>query len=78
MRARQEEITKEVSQITCPTLVLRGAKSDVLTDESAAGFAKALPDGRWMRVEDAAHTVQGDNPRGLVEALRPFLREIKL
>jgi esterase len=78
MRARQEEITKEVSQITCPTLVLRGAKSDVLTDESAADFAKALPDGRWMRVEDAAHTVQGDNPRGLVKALRPFLREIKL
>jgi len=47
----------------------------VLTDESAASFASALPDGRWMRVEDAAHTVQGDNPRGLVEALRPFLRE---
>jgi pimeloyl-ACP methyl ester carboxylesterase len=50
----------------------------VLTDESAASFASALPDGRWARVEDAAHTVQGDNPRGLVEALRPFLREIKL
>jgi esterase len=83
MRARQEEITKEASQIavsriTCPTLVLRGAKSDVLTDESAAGFARALPDGRWLRVEDAGHTVQGDNPHGLVEALRPFLREIKL
>ena len=78
LRARQAEIMKEVSHITCPTLVLRGAKSDVLTDESAASFARALPDGRWMRVEDAAHTVQGDNPRGLVEALRPFLREIKL
>ena len=83
MLARQEEITKEASQIavsriTCPTLVLRGAKSDVLTDESGAGFARALPDGRWLRVEDAGHTVQGDNPHGLVEALRPFLREIKL
>jgi pimeloyl-ACP methyl ester carboxylesterase len=83
MRARQEETTKEASQIavsriTCPTLVLRGAKSDVLTDESAASFARALPDGRSLRVEDAGHTVQGDNPHGLVEALRPFLREIKL
>jgi esterase len=78
LRARQAEIMNEVAHMTCPTLVLRGAKSDVLTDESAASFASALPNGRWMRIEDAAHTVQGDNPRGLVEALRPFLREIKL
>ena len=78
MRARQAEIMNEISHITCPTLVLRGAKSDVLTDESAASFASALPDGRWARVENAAHTVQGDNPRGLVETLRPFLSEIKL
>lgn len=78
MRARQEEIMKEISGITCATLVLRGAQSDVLTDESAARFASALPDGRWRRVEGAGHTVQGDNPRGLVEALRPFLREIGL
>jgi pimeloyl-ACP methyl ester carboxylesterase len=68
----------EVAHMTCPTLVLRGAKSDVLTDESAASFARALPNGRWMRIEGAGHTVQGDNPRGLVETLRPFLREIKL
>ncbi len=78
MRARQAEILQAVSRMTCPTLVLRGAHSDVLTDASAARFAKALPAGRWVRVEGAAHTVQGDNPRGLVEALRPFLREIKL
>jgi esterase len=76
--ARQAEIMNEVAHITCPTLVIRGAKSEVLTDASAASFASALPDGRWTRVEDASHTVQGDNPRGLVEALRPFLREIKL
>ena len=78
MRARQAEIMNEIAHMTCPTLVLRGAKSDVLTDESAASFASALPDGRWARVENAGHTVQGDNPRGLVETLRPFLREIKL
>jgi esterase len=78
MRARQEEIMNEVSHMTCPTLVLRGAKSDVLTDESAANFARALPNGRWLRIENAGHTVQGDNPRALVEAILPFLREIKL
>jgi esterase len=66
MRARQEEIMKEVSHITCPTLVARGEHSDVLSDASAERFARALPKGRWVRVEGAAHTVQGDNPRALV------------
>jgi len=31
-----------------------------------------------VRVEKAGHNVQGDNPRGLLEAMRPFLREIGL
>jgi esterase len=78
MRARQEEIMREVNHMACPTLILRGAHSDVLSDAGAERFARALPDGRWLRVEGAAHTVQGDNPRGLVEAMRPFMGEIGL
>jgi esterase len=78
MRARQEQIMNEVSRISCPTLVVRGAHSDVLSDDSAERFARALPEGRWVRVEGAAHTVQGDNPRALVESMRPFLRSVAL
>jgi hypothetical protein len=37
-----------------------------------------LPKGRWMRVENAGHTIQGDNPRGLLDALIPFIREAGL
>jgi pimeloyl-ACP methyl ester carboxylesterase len=78
MRARQEEIMRKVNHMTCPTMILRGAHSDVLSDESAERFARALPNGRWIRVEGAGHTVQGDNPRALVDAMRPFMREIGL
>ena len=42
-------------------------------DEDAEKLASKLPRGRWVRVEGAGHTVQGDNPRGLLEAMRPFL-----
>jgi pimeloyl-ACP methyl ester carboxylesterase len=31
-----------------------------------------------VRVEGAGHNVQGDNPRGLLEAIDPFLDEIGL
>jgi esterase len=78
MEARRAALWDSVRRIRCPTLVVRGARSDTFTDEDAEELAAALPDGRWCRVEDAGHTVQGDNPRGLVEALRPFLEEMGL
>jgi pimeloyl-ACP methyl ester carboxylesterase len=62
--------------VTCPVLVVRGGESEALSDRAAASFAAALPDGRWSRVENAGHTVQGDNPRGLIEVLTRFLAEV--
>jgi pimeloyl-ACP methyl ester carboxylesterase len=73
---RSEELWKAVPQIKCPTLVVRGALSDVISDEQAEKFVSALPQGRLVRVEKAGHNVQGDNPAGLLEVLQPFLEEI--
>ena len=70
---RRQALWQEIPRITCPTLVVRGARSDVFHDEDAEKLAKALPHGSWVRVEDAGHTVQGDNPRGLLAELRKFL-----
>jgi esterase len=72
---RMANLWNALSSIRCPTLVVRGAESDVFLDEHAERFARALPDGRWVRVERAGHTIQGDNPRGLVDELRRFLAE---
>jgi len=66
-----------VDTIRCPTLVVRGARSDVFLDDAAERFARALPDGRWVRIEGAGHTVQGDNPVGLIGAIRDFLGDAK-
>lgn len=65
----------EVSKISCPTLVVRGALSDVLTDADAEKFARSLPNGRLVRIEKSGHNVQGDNPRALLDALLAFFRE---
>jgi esterase len=79
-RERFEELRAEVGalggllgSVTCPTLVVRGTRSDVVSAEGAAAFSDALPHATWVEVPDAGHTVQGDNPRGLAEALREFL-----
>lgn len=53
--------------------MVRGAESDVLSNDDAERFAAALPNGRTVSMANAGHTVQGDNPRALAEALREFL-----
>jgi pimeloyl-ACP methyl ester carboxylesterase len=75
---QRERILSDVAKINCPTLIVRGGKSDVLTDEAAERFAHMLPHARWVRVENAGHNVQGDNPRGLLDAMNPFLRDLGL
>ncbi len=71
------ELRDDLDRIRCPSLVVRGAESDVFLDEHAERFANALPDGRWIRIPSAGHTVQGDNPATLIEELREFLRVIR-
>jgi pimeloyl-ACP methyl ester carboxylesterase len=69
---RRELLWRAVDRVECPTLVVRGAQSDVFHDEDAERLAGRLKRGRWARVEGAGHTVQGDNPAGLLVALREF------
>ena len=69
---RRDLLWDAVGKVACPTLVVRGAQSDVFHDEDAERLSGALARGRWVRVEGAGHTVQGDNPAGLVTELRAF------
>jgi esterase len=70
---RRDLLWDAVAKVSCPALVVRGAQSDVFHDEDAARLAGAFSRGRWVRVENAGHTVQGDNPAGLLTELRAFL-----
>ncbi len=67
-----EALWQDARQINCPTLVARGAHSEVFTDTDAERFATSLPKARWVRVENAGHTIQGDNPKGFLEATQAF------
>jgi pimeloyl-ACP methyl ester carboxylesterase len=73
---RREMLWSAVDGVTCPVLVVRGAQSDVFHDEDAELLAGRFRQGRWVKVEGAGHTVQGDNPAGLLVELRAFLGEV--
>jgi pimeloyl-ACP methyl ester carboxylesterase len=59
--------------LTCPTLLVRGAASDILTADMAKKMVDAQPNARLVEVDDAGHTVPGDQPAAFVKLLREFL-----
>jgi esterase len=65
-----------IAELSCPTLIVRGGESAIFTDDHAQRFATAIPNGRWIAIAGAGHSVQGDRPKALVEALRNFLAQV--
>jgi pimeloyl-ACP methyl ester carboxylesterase len=59
--------------IPAPTLVLRGESSPVLDREVAERMAKELPNGRFVEIPRAVHTLHEDNPDAVLAALTDFL-----
>jgi pimeloyl-ACP methyl ester carboxylesterase len=59
--------------ITCPTLLVRGALSDILSDETAKRMVDELPAAQLVVVPGAGHTVPGDQPAAFQSLLREFL-----
>jgi len=70
---KRRGLAEGLAKIACPTLVVRGAESDVFHEEDAERLSARLPDGRYVTIPNAGHTVQGDNPKDLAAALRDFL-----
>lgn len=60
-------------RIDCPTLLVRGAESDILSPDIAERMVDALPAGRLVEVAEAGHTVPGDQPLAFARLVREFL-----
>jgi esterase len=70
-----DELRELARRITCPTKILRGSRSRVLSDAAASELADLIDGASWSRVEDAGHTIQSSNPRGLTAAIVDFVAE---
>jgi pimeloyl-ACP methyl ester carboxylesterase len=63
-----------LARISCPTLVVRGAASDILSPEVADRMVDdVLAKGQLAIVPRAAHSVMTDNPAGFAEAVGAFV-----
>jgi len=61
--------------LQCPTLLVRGAESDVLDAGTAKRMLETQPRARMVEVPGAGHTVPGDRPAEFLAALREFLTD---
>ena len=66
------DMWQALAAVKCPTLVVRGSRSDLF----AAETAKKFPPSFNLVEVDAGHDVAGDNLPGFLEATRPFLMKI--
>jgi len=72
-RREEMDLWGPLGRIACPTLLVRGVESDILSPEIAEKMLHVLPAGRLVEVAEAGHTVPGDQPAAFARAVRAFL-----
>lgn len=61
------------SALKCPTLVMRGERSILLTEESASKMLSSCPTATLRVIPGAGHAVLVDNQTGFIEEIKAFL-----
>lgn len=59
--------------IPCPTLIIRGGKTQVLSERTALRMRDAFPNAELVTIERAGHTVPEDAPEEFARAVESFL-----
>lgn len=62
--------------LSVPTLLVRGAKSDLVSKEGAARFVELVPHAEYVDVSGARHMLAGDSNDPFTDAVLAFLRRV--
>ena len=73
---RQEWLEACARKLTLPTLLIRGALSDLLSEDGVQAFLKLCPHSEYVNVADAAHMVAGDRNDIFGDAVIEFLTRV--
>jgi pimeloyl-ACP methyl ester carboxylesterase len=70
----QSDLYAYLQRILCPTLIIRGQQSPLLTPEVAQKMLQSLPNGRLEEIAAAAHTVNADHAEAFNAIAAAFLK----
>ncbi len=71
-----DQLWECVGKIDCPTLVLRGDRSDIFADETMQRMGQVIADCTTTTISNAGHLVQGDNPAEFLVEVGKFLGRV--
>ena len=64
----------DLAGVLCPTLLIRGGESALLSPEAATDFTRRIPGSRFVEIPGAGHHVMMDQPEALLAILEDFLQ----
>jgi esterase len=70
-----KQVWERLASISCPTLVLRGEESNLLSSEAAGRITAAIPNATLVEIPGAGHSIHSDAPDLFREAVLGFLEE---
>lgn len=69
-----QRLSSAARQVRVPTLLVRGSRSDVVTDESVRDFLELIPGAEYRLIGGAHHMVAGDRNTVFSAAVIEFMR----
>ena len=71
-----EQLWECVNQIDCPTLLVRGERSDLFMEETMVKMQSLIADCESVTISGAGHLVQGDNPVDFLTSVKGHLARV--
>lgn len=72
-----ERLMAAARLLTCPTLLVSGERSEVVSDEAIHEFLQAVPHAGHREIAGARHMVAGDRNDAFTESVRDFLATLE-
>ncbi len=73
----EQMLVEAAKRVTIPTLLVRGASSELVQESHAKDFLELVPHARYVDVSGARHMVAGDRNDQFAAAIEGFLAELK-
>lgn len=68
-----DRLREAARNVRIPTLLVRGALSEIVTDESVSELRALIPHAAYVNVAEAGHMVAGDKNTAFLSAVRDFI-----
>ena len=73
MKSGGYAVSKRISDISCPCLVVWGRQDEILDPKYAGQFMEVLPDAEMAWIDDCGHVPALEQPQKLLNAIQTFL-----